>query len=96
MIDEEKMELEMLRAEKHNREQTERARAALTTAGVSVGFATLLVGADDADTDQRVQDFCAAYQSSLSEDIKKRLPEQAPTLTASLPQRPRRGIQRIR
>lgn len=96
MIDEEKMELEMLRAEKHNREQTERARAALTTAGVSVGFATLLVGADDADTDQRVQDFCAAYQTSLSEDIKKRLPEQAPTLTASLPQRPRRGIQRIR
>ena len=57
MIDEEKMELEMLRAEKHNREQTERARAALTTAGVSVGFATLLVGADDADTDQRVQCF---------------------------------------
>ncbi len=96
MIDEEKMELEMLRAEKHNREQTERARAALSTAGVSVGFAALLIGTDDADTDRRVQNFCAAYQESLAEDIKKRLPEQTPTLTAPLPQRPRRGIQRIR
>ena len=83
MTDEEKMELEALRAEKHDREQTERARAAL-------------VGTDDADTDRRVQDFCAAYQSSLSEDIKKRLPERSPTLTAPLPQRPKRGVQRIR
>lgn len=88
--------MEALRAEKHSREQTERARAALSTAGVSVGFAALLVGADDADTDRRVQNFCAAYQESLAEDIKKRLPEQPPTLTAPLPQRPRRGIQRIR
>ena len=92
MTDEEKMELEALRAEKHDREQTERARAA----GVSAGFAALLVGTDDADTDRRVQDFCAAYQSSLSEDIKKRLPERSPTLTAPLPQRPKRGVQRIR
>lgn len=96
MTDEEKMELEALRAEKHSREQTERAKAALSAAGVSAGFAALLVGADGADTDKRVQDFCAAYQSSLSEDIKKRLPEQPPTLTAPLPQRPKRGIQRIR
>ena len=96
MTDEEKMELEALRAEKHNREQTERARAALSTAGVSVGFVALLIGTDDADTDRRVQNFCAAYQESLAEDIKKRLPEQTPTLTAPLPQRPRRGIQRIR
>ena len=92
MTDEEKMELEALRAEKHDREQTERARAALGAAG----FAALLVGTDDADTDRRVQDFCAAYQSSLSEDIKKRLPERSPTLTAPLPQRPKRGVQRIR
>ena len=35
MTDEEKMELEALRAEKHDREQTERARAALGAAGVS-------------------------------------------------------------
>ena len=96
MTEEEKKELEALCAEKHSREQTERARAALSTAGVSVGFAALLVGADDADTDRRVQNFCAAYQESLAEDIKKRLPEQTPTLTAPLPQRPRRGIQRIR
>ena len=96
MTDEEKMELEALRAEKHDREQTERARAALGAAGVSAGFAALLVGTDDADTDRRVQAFCAAYQSSLSEDIKKRLPERAPTLTAPLPQRPKRGVQRIR
>ena len=96
MTDEEKKELEALRAEKHNREQTERARAALSTAGVSESFAALLIGSDDADTDRRVQDFCAAYQSSLTEDIKKRLPEQPPTIAAPLPQRPRRGIQRLR
>ena len=96
MTDEEKKELEALRAEKHNREQTERARAALSTAGVSVGFAALLIGTDDADTDRRVQNFCAAYQESLAEDIKKRLPEQTPTMTAPAPQRPKRGIQRIR
>ena len=54
MTDEEKMELEALRAEKHDREQTERARAALGAAGVSAGFAALLVGTDDADTDRRV------------------------------------------
>ena len=86
MTDEEKMELEALRAEKHSREQ----------AGVSVGFAALLIGTDDADTDRRVQNFCAAYQESLAEDIKKRLPEQTPTMTAPAPQRPKRGIQRIR
>lgn len=96
MTDEEKMELEALRAEKHSREQAERARAALSTAGVSVGFAALLIGTDDADTDRRVQNFCAAYQESLAEDIKKRLPEQTPTMTAPAPQRPKRGIQRIR
>lgn len=96
MTDEEKKELETLRAEKHSREQAERARAALTTAGVSVGFTALLIGTDDADTDRRVQNFCAAYQESLAEDIKKRLPEQTPTMTAPAPQRPKRGIQRIR
>ncbi len=96
MTDEEKKELETLRAEKHDREQTARAAAALRTAGISAGFAALLVGGDDADTDKRVQDFCAAYQSSLTEDIKKRLPEQPPMITTPLPQRPKRGIQRIR
>lgn len=92
MTDEEMKELEALRAEKQRREQTERASAA----GVSTGFAALLCGGDDADTDRRVQEFCASYQASLGEDIKKRLPEQPPTLTAPLPQRPKRGIQRLR
>lgn len=96
MTEEEKMELEALRAEKHDREQTVRATAALKEAGVSPLFAALLIGSDDADTDQRVRDFCGTYQASLTEDIKKRLPEQPPTLTAPLPQRPKRGIQRIR
>lgn len=96
MTDEEKMELEALRAEKHEREQTARASAALDAAGVPQSFAPLLIGADDGDTDERVRSFCAAYQSSLSEDIKKRLPERSPTLTAPLPQRPKRGVQRIR
>lgn len=96
MTDEEKKELEALRAEKHSREQTERAKTALGAAGISAGFASLLIGSDDADTDRRVQAFCAAYQSSLTEDIKKRLPEQPPIIAAPLPQRPKRGIQRLR
>lgn len=96
MTDEEKMELEALRAEKHSREQAERARAAPGAAGVSERFAALLVRQDNADTDKRVREFYAAYQASLTEDIKKRLAVQAPTMTAPLPQRPTRGIQRIR
>lgn len=96
MTDEEKKELEALRAEKHEREQTARASAALDAAGVPQSFAPLLVGTDDGDTDERVRSFCAAYQACLTEDIKKRLPEQPPTLASPLPQRPKRGIQRIR
>ena len=96
MTDEEKMELEALRTEKQAREQTARASAALDAAGVPQSFAPLLIGADDGDTDERVRSFCAAYQACLTEDIKKRLPEQAPTMTAPAPQHPKRGIQRIR
>ena len=51
MTDEEKKELEALRAEKHEREQTARASAALDAAGVPQSFAPLLIGADDGDTD---------------------------------------------
>lgn len=96
MTDEEKQELETLRAEKLTRQQTERARAALERRGVPQSFAALLVGADDADTDRRTEQFCAAYQDSLAEDVKSRLPQQAPIVTAPLPQRPRRGVQRLR
>lgn len=96
MTDEEKKELLALRAEKHSREQTARAAAALEAASLPQSFAALLVGKDDADTDKRVQEFCAAYQSSLTEDIKKRLPEQPPVITAPMPQRAKRGIQRLR
>ena len=95
MTEEEKQELEVLRAEKHSRQQTERARAALESRGVPQSFASLLIGADDADTDQRTEQFCAAYQASLAEDVKRRLPQQAPVVTAPAPQRARRGIQRI-
>ena len=70
MTDEEKKELEALRAEKHEREQTARASAALDAAGVPQSFAPLLIGADDGDTDERVRSFCAAYQACLTEDIK--------------------------
>ena len=92
MTDEEKQELEALRAEKNIRQQTERARAALESRGVPQSFASLLIGADDADTDRRTEQFCAAYQDTLAEDVKRRLPQQAPVLTSPLPQRPRRGI----
>lgn len=96
MTDEERQELETLRTEKNHRQQMERAEAALCAAGVAKSFAPLLIGDNDDDTNRRVQEFCAAYQASLTEDIKKRLPQQPPTMTAPLPQRPRRGIQRLR
>lgn len=96
MTEEEKQELETLRQEKHNRTQTERARAALEQGGVPGNFAALLIGIDDADTDRKTAEFCAAYQAALSEDVRRRLPQQAPVMTPPAPQRPRRGIQRIR
>ena len=96
MTEEEKLELESLRQEKHQRTQTERARAALEVSGVPGNFAALLVGSDDADTDSKTAQFCAAYQAALSEDVRKRLPQQAPVMTPPVPQRARRGIQRIR
>ena len=95
MTEEEKQELIALRAEKAQRQQTERARVALEQHGVPVAFATLLVGGDDGATDEKVAAFCSTYQSSLAEDVKSRLPQQAPIVTVPLPQRPRRGIQRL-
>ena len=53
MNEEEKQELETLRAEKLRREQVERARAALERGGVPQSFAPLLAGGDDGDTDGR-------------------------------------------
>ena len=71
MTEEEKQELETLRAEKHQRVQTERARTALETAGVPAAFASLLVGADDRDTDTRTEQFCADYQAALAKDVER-------------------------
>lgn len=96
MTEEEKKELEALRAEKRQRMQQARARAALETAGVPASFASLLAGDADADTDKRTEDFCAAYQAALAEDVRKRLPQQPPVVTPPAPKRPQRGIQRIR
>lgn len=96
MTDEEMKELEQLRAEKCSREQTQRASDALGKAGVPQEFAPVLIGADDGETDKKVQSFCAVYQTKLSDDIKKRLPAQPPAMTAPLPQRSKRGVQRLR
>lgn len=96
MTEEEKQELEALRAEKNLRIQTERARGALESAGVPAAFAALLVGSDDTETDGKVTQFCSAYQAALSEDVKRRLPQQAPMVTPPVIQRARRGIQRVR
>lgn len=71
MNEEEKQELETLRAEKLRREQVERARAALERGGVPQSFASLLAGGDDGDTDRRTEEFRAAYQASLAEGVKK-------------------------
>ena len=77
MNEEEKQELETLRAEKLRREQVERARAALERGGVPQSFAPLLAGGDDGDTGRRTEEFRAAYQASLAEDVKSRLPASA-------------------
>ena len=73
MNEEEKQELETLRAEKLRREQVERARAALKRGGVPQSFASLLAGGDDGDTDRRTEEFRAAYQASLAEKPSARL-----------------------
>lgn len=96
MTEEEKQELEALRQEKHQRAQQARAQAALERAGVPGAFAALLAGGDDADTDQRAAQFCAAYQEALAEDVRKRLPHQPPVVTPPEPARTRRGVRRIR
>lgn len=96
MTEEEKQELESLRQEKHQRTQTQRAEASLHLAGVPTSFAALLIGKDDADTDSKTSQFCAAYQAALTEDVRSRLPQQAPIVTPPVSQRPKRGIQRIR
>ena len=97
MTEEEKQELETLRQEKRQALQRQRATAALEKAGVSTVFADLLVGCSAEDTDQRTASFCSAYQQALSADVRQRLPQQPPVVVESpLPQRPRRGIQRLR
>lgn len=84
MKPEELQELETLRAEKRARVQQERAAAALNAAGVPEGFALLLTGGDDAETDARVQQFCCLYQTALAQDVSRRLPEKPPAMTASV------------
>lgn len=96
MTDEEMQELETLRREKAAREQTQRAKAALDTARVPAEFATLLIGENDDDTDNRTSAFITTYQSALSQDVRSRLPETAPMVTPPMPKRAKRGIQRLR
>ena len=97
MNEEELRELEALREEKRQRVQRERAATALKDAGVPDSFAALLAGTDDADTDQRAADFCAAYQKAMADGIRSHLPAVPPQMTPpSAPARPRRGVQRLR
>lgn len=96
MTDEELQELEALRKEKHLRTQHERARQALEAAGVPVSFSDFLIGESDTDTDQRTESFVVAYQAALNDDVRRRLPQQAPVITPPKPQRIKRGVQRLR
>ena len=96
MNEEEMQELQQLRAEKTARVQTERAAAALESAGAPRDFAPLLSGGDDTETDRRVAEFCTMYQSTLAADVKRRLPAQPPVLTPPAPPRPARGVRRLR
>lgn len=96
ITNEEMQELTALREEKRKRVQTERAADTLKNAGIPQAFAALLIGADDADTDARVTSFCRTYQDTLTQDIRKRLPAEAPVLTSPQPARAKRGIVRVR
>lgn len=96
MSEEERQELETLRKEKQERAQRERARSALEAAGIPAAFAPLLAGGDDALTDERTAAFCAAYQAALAEEVRRRLPREAPDLTPPAPRRAERGVRRIR
>jgi len=96
MTEEEKQELEALRQEKHQRTQQLRAEEGLKKAGIPAAFAALLTGINDADTDTRTEQFCAAYQAAVTADIRSRLPQQAPVIASPVPMRAKRGIHRIR
>lgn len=93
---EELQELAALREEKRTRLQTQRAAAALSSSDIPQSFAALLAGQNDEDTDARVKAFCETYRNMLSQDIRKRLPSDAPMMSAPAPARPRRGIVRVR
>lgn len=95
MTEEEKQELEALRKEKRERAQRERAEAALREAGVPAAFAPLLAGEDDGGTDRRTEAFCAAYQEALAEEVRRRLPREAPPMDAPAPKRAERGVRRL-
>ena len=64
--------------------------------GEPASFASLLIGPDDTATDSRVAAFAKQYQEALGADVKSRLPKTAPVVAAPVPQRARRGIQRLR
>lgn len=89
-------ELEMLRKEKQQGIQRGRAAEALKKAGISPSFAELLAGVSDEETDCRAERFCAVYQETLAEDIRTRLPKEAPVMSQPPVPRAKRGIQRIR
>lgn len=96
MMEEEKLELETLRREKQERVQRERAEMALAEAGIPAAFAPLLAGADDAGTDRRTEAFLAVYQTALAEEVRRRLPQEAPKTEAPAPRRRERGVRRLR
>lgn len=95
MTEEELQELEALRQEKRTRQQLQLAEEALKSAGVSPAFAALLTGEAEEDTTRRVEEFCRAYSEALAEDVRRRLPQQPPVVTAPGAPRPRRGIHRM-
>lgn len=96
MTEEERQELEALRREKRERTQRERAEAALRDAGIPAAFAPLLTGEDDGGTDARTEAFRTVYQEILAEEVRRRLPREAPDLMPPTPKRAERGVRRIR
>ena len=97
MTEDELLELEELRREKRQSLQQARAKDALELRGVPTSFAPILVGNDDQETDLKIDQFCTAYQDALSEDVRKRLPQQPPLTTSAPPSHKKyRGIHRVR
>ena len=72
----ERAELENLRRENRHRTLSEHARGQLAARGISVDFAPFLLGEDEAATGKNIAAFERAWNSTLQNEMARRLPTQ--------------------